>query len=176
MPETHDGERCYECGRAYDLVWMAHDNLWLYIVGGPGNLLCPDCFHTLAEREEAPVQFIATRMPTGDPAWKGEHVRLADEALAHPLVVRVMDEFAGNMGFKLEGLPAYGLAKVAHYAAMVGTALALRIDPNALRTTPVEDREEAERLLRKLHASGIPTHVMGRGACPATPDEEPSDG
>jgi hypothetical protein len=66
-------------------------------------------------------------------AEKRVYATASDVAIEHPLVQDVMEEFAGNMGFKLEGLPAYGLAKVAAYAAQVARAQALDVDPDALR-------------------------------------------
>ena len=57
----------------------------------------------------------------------------AAKALDHDLVKNVMEEFAGNMRFELTGLPAYGLAKVAIYAAQVARAQALGINPDLLR-------------------------------------------
>lgn len=72
--------------------------------------------------------------------WKQEFADEAEKALQHPLVENVMEEFAGNMRFKLEGLPEYGLRKVAAVAAQVARAQALGIDPDTLRLTPEEAR------------------------------------
>ena len=74
--------------------------------------------------------------------WRQEHANEAEKALRHHLVQYVMEEFANNMGFKLDGLPKYGLMKVASYAAQVARAQALGIDPEDLRSTPEEhDRQ-----------------------------------
>ena len=84
----------------------------------------------------------------------------AEKALDHPLVRDVIEEFADNMGFALEGLPFYGIMKVAMYTATVARAQALGIDPDELRHTP----EEADAaMLRKMHAAvdaGVPTMVV----------------
>lgn len=73
--------------------------------------------------------------------WKRQHADEAEKALRHPIVQRVMEEFADNMGFELDGLPRYGLMKVAGYAAQVARAQALGIDPESLRTTAEEHNE-----------------------------------
>ena len=64
--------------------------------------------------------------------WKQAHADAADEAVDHQLVQDAMAEFARNMGFDLDGLPAYGLHKVAAYAAQVARAQALGFDPELL--------------------------------------------
>lgn len=73
--------------------------------------------------------------------WKQELADEAEKALQHPFVVDAMQEFADNMRFKLDGLPSYGLHKVAGLAAQVARAQALGIDPDTLRLTPQEARE-----------------------------------
>lgn len=84
----------------------------------------------------------------------------AEKALAHPLVKGVMEEFADNMGFELKGLPRYGLAKVAHYAASIARAQALGIDPEDLRSTPQETTEHQMRLAEKAIEAGVPTTII----------------
>jgi len=65
-------------------------------------------------------------------------VATADQAVQHELVRGVIEEFADNMNFVNSGLPAYGMEKVAHYAAQVAVALFQGIDPNSLRLTAEE--------------------------------------
>ena len=81
----------------------------------------------------------------------------AERALAHPLVRDVIEEFADNMGFDLEGLPKYGMMKVAMYAATVARAQALGIDPNDLRHTPEEGDAAMARKMRAAVDAGVPT-------------------
>lgn len=100
-------------------------------------------------------------MPERD--WKQHHANEADRVLAHPLVEQVMAEFADNMGFELSGLPKYGLAKVAHYAAMVARAQALGFDPELLRLTPGEATSEQLRLAAEAALLGVPVHMIDGG-------------
>lgn len=65
--------------------------------------------------------------------WQQEFAKHADETLQHPIVAGVMAELLDNLGVSAQGLPAYGLAKVAHYAAQVARAQALGLDPEVLR-------------------------------------------
>lgn len=88
--------------------------------------------------------------------WKQRHADESCKALEHPLVVEVMKEFADNMGFKLEGLPRYGLKKVAMYAAQVARAQALGIDPDDLRSTPEEAEAQMLRKARLFVKAGKP--------------------
>jgi len=64
---------------------------------------------------------------------KQEFSNEAEKALDDPLVQRVMEEYADNMGFRLTGLPRYGLVKVAFHAAVVARAQALGILALTLR-------------------------------------------
>ena len=57
----------------------------------------------------------------------------AEEAMRHSIVTDVMAELRLNLGVSDDGLPAYGIFKVAYHAAMVGYAVALDVDPNVLR-------------------------------------------
>lgn len=84
----------------------------------------------------------------------------AFEALDHPLVLGVMEEFAFNMHFTLEGLPRYGLRKVAHYAAIVARAHALGIDPDDLRATDDEAADTQMTLARAVVDAGKPVFVV----------------
>jgi len=67
-----DGEHCQDCGRAYEYVWYAEDDLWKELVGGEGGLLCMDCFNKRAVAARLPtVWFAATRL----------HLQIDDETL-----------------------------------------------------------------------------------------------
>lgn len=92
--------------------------------------------------------------------WKAHHANESEKALDHDLVKGVMEEFAGNMGFKLEGLPAYGLTKVAMYAAQVARAQALGFDPELLRLTAEEAGEQQLRLAMIAAESGKPVYLI----------------
>jgi hypothetical protein len=92
--------------------------------------------------------------------WKQHHANEAEKALRHPLVQSVMEEFAGNMGFRLEGLPAYGMAKVASAAAQVARAQALGFDPVLLRLSSSEADEEVLRLARIAAERGVPVWTL----------------
>lgn len=85
---------------------------------------------------------------------KYAHLGGAAAALEHEMVREVMQEYAGNMGFKLEGLPAYGLRKVARYAATIAWCAAKGIDINELRATPEEYNEHALRLAQIAMKAG----------------------
>lgn len=87
--------------------------------------------------------------------WKDEFADKAGAALDHELVTNVREEFEFNMsncGVDIaEGLPAYGLEKVMRTVAIVASARALGIDPDALRLT----REEANaEILARAAAFG----------------------
>ena len=74
----------------------------------------------------------------------------AEKALAHPLVQNVMTEFMDNIGIAMEGLPRYGITKVAHYAATVARAQALGIDIEELRTTASEHMDHAMDIAARM--------------------------
>lgn len=38
-------EFCRDCGVRQPIPWQAKDALWLEIMGRPGGVLCPTCFH-----------------------------------------------------------------------------------------------------------------------------------
>ena len=84
--------------------------------------------------------------------WKQHHANEAQKVLESELVRGVMEEFASNMRFKLEGLPEYGLKKVVCYAAQVARAQALGFDPELLRLT---DEEADEVMLRVAEAAAL---------------------
>ena len=105
-----------------------------------------------------------------DRDWKQHHANEADKVIDHPLVQQVMAEFANNMGFDLSGLPKYGLAKVAHYAAMVSRAQALGFDPELLRLTPNEATSEQLRLAAEATLLGVPVHMIDGGDNGSTSD------
>lgn len=62
-----DGERCQRCGRAYAIVWAAHNDLWNEVVGQEGGMLCPDCFTVECEQRGIYPFFVAFR----------EHIQIA---------------------------------------------------------------------------------------------------
>lgn len=92
--------------------------------------------------------------------WKDKHANEASASIKHELVVGVIEEFMDNINLADQGLPAYGIRKVAHYAAMVARAHALGFDPNLLRLT----NEEATSVQLSLAATavtlGIPVHMI----------------
>lgn len=92
--------------------------------------------------------------------WKTDHANEAWKAVEHPIVAYVMEEFADNMGFALDGLPAYGLRKVALYAAQVARAQALGIDPEDLRSTPGEANERMRDLAALFEEQCKPVIVI----------------
>jgi hypothetical protein len=94
------------------------------------------------------------------PADKQQFANEAEKALDHEAVQHAIQEFADNMGFVLEGLPAYGLNKVAHYAAMVARAQALGIDPDELRYTPEEANGALMEKAAQMVYAGVPTKVV----------------
>lgn len=64
------------------------------------------------------------------------------------------------MGFKLEGLPGYGMRKVAMYAAQVARAQALGFDPALLSMTDEEATEAQLALARAAVEAGKPVWVI----------------
>lgn len=88
--------------------------------------------------------------------WRQDHANEAEKALDHELVTNVIEEFADNMGFKLEGLPKYGIYKVAMYVASVTRAQTLGFDPDLLRMSDEECEAEMLRKARSAVAAGKP--------------------
>lgn len=88
--------------------------------------------------------------------WKTRHVKESEKAVAHELVQGVMAELRDNLGVSDTGLPAYGIAKVALYAAQIARAQALGFDPDLLRLTESEATSEQLRLAAEAVFSGIP--------------------
>lgn len=80
----------------------------------------------------------------------------ADQALAHPIVESVMAELRGNLGVPDDGLPAYGIVKVAHYAASVAIAQTVGVDPDLLRMNADEASAEVLRIAAEMVGHGIP--------------------
>lgn len=97
---------------------------------------------------------------SGPDGWKNTHANESYEAVKHPLVQRVIAEFAENMNFPLEGLPRYGLEKIAMYAAQVARAQCLGFDPDLLRLTPDEYNALAMERAAELVYGGVPTFVI----------------
>lgn len=49
VPEPHEGEHCYDCGRGYALmVYSARDNVWDKLTPDGARLLCPPCLDARA--------------------------------------------------------------------------------------------------------------------------------
>lgn len=90
--------------------------------------------------------------------WKAQHGVDSEKALDHELVVAVMAELRENLGVSDTGLPAYGIRKVAYYAASVARAQALGFDPNLLRITDSEAnvREYSELPFRVVGVYDLP--------------------
>ena len=92
--------------------------------------------------------------------WKQQHANDAELAAEHPMVERVMHEFARNMGFELEGLPRFGMMKVASIVAQVARAQALGFDPELLRLTPQEANSVMMDVAARAVVSGVPVTVI----------------
>jgi hypothetical protein len=95
---------------------------------------------------------------TGD--WKNAHANAASESIKHDLVEGVIEEFMDNVGIPDTGLPAYGIRKVALYAAQVARAHALGFDPNLLRMTPDEATSHQLDLAARAVLAGVPVHML----------------
>lgn len=95
--------------------------------------------------------------------WKNHHRKEAEKVLESSLVTEVMEEFAGNMGFKLEGLPGYGMKKIVSYVAQVARAQALGFDPNLLRLSDEEADEQILRVAKIASERGIPVWAIIEG-------------
>lgn len=92
--------------------------------------------------------------------WKQKHADEASRVLEHDIVKRVMAELAGNLGVELDGLPAYGIAKVATTAAQVARAQALGFDPDLLRLTPDEANSAMLERAAEAVLQGVPTYLI----------------
>lgn len=103
--------------------------------------------------------------------WKNAHANEADEFAKHELIDDVLTEFAGNMNFKREGLPEYGLQKIVRYVAQIVLARARGFDPDLLRSTPEEVTEHQLALLRAFEEAGKPVFVV----VPSTPGATDAD-
>jgi len=88
--------------------------------------------------------------------WKQQHADAADAVFDAAMVRDVMEEFAANMGFQLDGLPGYGLHKVVSYAAQVARAQALGFDPELLRLSDDEADAATLAVARAMVAAGKP--------------------
>lgn len=93
--------------------------------------------------------------------WRNHHANEAGKAWTHPMVAEVMQEYADNMGFDSKvGLPAYGMMKVAMYAAQVARAQALGIDPELLKMTADEQNSELLRRAAEASFRGVPVYMI----------------
>lgn len=95
--------------------------------------------------------------------WKNTHANQAQTAVSHALVEGVIEEFMDNIGIADQGLPSYGVRKVAHYAAMVARAQALGFDPDLLRLSNSEATSLQLELAAQAVSSGVPTHMLEIG-------------
>lgn len=95
--------------------------------------------------------------------WKSDHAKKCDAAVEHNLVENVIEEFMGNIGLADTGLPAYGIRKVAMYAAQVARAQALGFDPELLRMNHTEATEVQMKLAAHATRSGIPVTIVVDG-------------
>ena len=93
--------------------------------------------------------------------WKDAHANECSKAVDHELVEGVIAEFMDNINVPDEGLPAYGIRKVAMYAAQVARAQALGFDPELLRSNRAESTEAQIELARMATESGIPVQWIG---------------
>lgn len=92
--------------------------------------------------------------------WKAQHAVDSEKALEHEMVAEVMAELRGNLGVDDDGLVAYGIRKVAYYAASVARAQALGFDPNLLRMTSDEASSVQMQLAAELVFNGVPVHLI----------------
>lgn len=104
--------------------------------------------------------------------WKNEHANQASASIKHELVEGVIEEFMDNIGVADKGLPAYGIRKVAHYAAMVARADALGFDPNLLRMSNEEATSHQLDLAARAVLAGVPVHMLDLDG-PNHPDGSP---
>lgn len=89
--------------------------------------------------------------------WKQDHANASEAGvLTNPTVLRAMEEFAGNMGFELKGLPRYGLMKIASIVAQIARAHALGFDPALLLLTADEADAQVLAKARMVVAQGKP--------------------
>ena len=100
--------------------------------------------------------------------WKNQHAQSANQSIKHELVENVIEEFMDNINIADSGLPAYGIRKVAHYAAMVARADALGFDPNLLRMSDGEASSLQLKLAATAVALGIPVNMLDQE--PQTPE------
>lgn len=98
--------------------------------------------------------------------WKDAHANAASASIKHELVEGVIAEYLDNLGIADKGLPAYGIRKVAHYAAMVARADALGFDPNLLRMTNDEATSHQLDLAMRAVIAGVPVHMLDVGTEP----------
>lgn len=100
---------------------------------------------------------------TAEHNWKQHHANESERIFEVQMMQDVMEEFAENMGFKLAGLPKYGLMKVAGYAAQIARAQTLGIDPELLRMAPTETTSHQLWLAATAAFKGVPTYLIEAG-------------
>lgn len=93
--------------------------------------------------------------------WKQHHADEAEKAWENEMVQNALTEFAGNMGFKREGLPEFGLSKIVSYVAQVARAEALGFDPYLLRMSDAEIDASMLRLAEIAAKAGKPVWAIG---------------
>ena len=92
--------------------------------------------------------------------WKNDHANEASKAVKHPICQAVIEELIDNLGVSHKGLPAYGIRKVALYAAQVARAQALGFDPDLLRVNAAEANDEQRKFLAAFERGGVPVVVV----------------
>ena len=68
-------EFCHRCGKKQPIVWHASDAIWERYRDGY-NVLCPDCFHHLAERGGVRLQWEPQCAKRGPTVWVPHETRL----------------------------------------------------------------------------------------------------
>ena len=86
-----------------------------------------------------------------------------ESASDYEMVQDALIEFAGNMGFKREGLPEYGLSKIVSYVAQVARAEALGFDPELLRVNAAEANAALLRVAEIAAKAGKPVWSIDPG-------------
>lgn len=61
-PLFEGGERCQDCGRAYE-IWRAQDALYCAVIGSRGGLFCPRCFARRAVESRKPMRWLHLALP-----------------------------------------------------------------------------------------------------------------
>lgn len=95
--------------------------------------------------------------------WKQVHADIATKAIKHKLVEDAIEELMFNLNLEDDGLPAYGIRKVASIAAQVARAEALGIHPDWLRLSTDEANSQLLEIAARAALSGVPVHMLEVG-------------